>query len=659
MILDQLVLENIGVFAGRNEIDLTPPGYDKPVILFGGLNGAGKTTILESIHLVLYGSLAEGSSRRSGRSYEAYLRSLIHRPSDDDVTAAVELAFHAFSEGTSHSYRVRRSWHDGPSGVKEELQVEIDGAVDQARTDSWADYIEGFLPRGIAGLFFFDGEQIESLANLQRSQQVLASALSSLLGLNLVDRLAADLGVVRRRNRSTEIPAELSKREDETRDAWKKLQWERSSAADALAIARNAEGRRAKQAKEAAEQYRAKGGDLFEQRQSHGSKVKKLREDLDTHDDELRELAAGVAPFLQITDALQHLVTQARKESDAAREQVVLDVLGSRDRDLIDELRKAGADSKIVKAANVYLDADRHHRRDTADVEQISGLSGATAVEFLTNQLLPEARRKLQTQLARRAETVSEFETAERLFQSIPDEDALMQVREAYDEAQDALLKAHAETVRAEERFRTLDEQAERAKATYQKARERVIQADLETEDSQRLTGHAERARATLEALKTAVTRRHVSQISAYIMDSLRTLMRKENLITDISIDPVTYAIELRGSTGLPLGTDQLSVGERQMLAVALLWGLAQAARQPLPIVIDTPLGRLDSSHRGNLIERYFPQASHQVLLLSTDTEITEEARQQLAPYVGRSYHLEFNRSKAATTIRPGYFWEP
>jgi DNA sulfur modification protein DndD len=659
VILDQLVLENIGVFAGRNEIDLAPPGEDRPVILFGGLNGAGKTTILESIHLALYGSLTEGSSRRVGKSYESYLRSLIHEPRLGDTVASVELAFHAFSEGKSHDYRVRRAWRDSPSGVKEQMQVEIDGVADQARAETWADYVEGFLPRGIAGLFFFDGEQIESLANLERSRQVLSSALSSLLGLDLVDRLTTDLAVIRRRNRSNEVPAELRKREEEAQAAWDAARLEETEATEAVAVARNAEARAAKQLAISAEQYRAKGGDLFERRQTHDSRVKKLREERDARDDELREVAAEAAPFLQVASAVRQLAMQTRKESEGARQQVVLDVLGTRDRNLLDHLREVGVEAAVLKAANKFLDADRHQRQDAATTEPITGLAGSSAVDYLADQLLPDAERRLQALLTRRAETVAELEAAERLLQSIPDEDALAQVREAYDQAQEDIRQARAGVVRADERCRTLREQAERAKASYQKARERAVHADLAIDDSRRLTSHADRAQTTLSVLKTAITERHVSRIAEYVLESLRTLMRKENLITEISINPATYAIGLRGAAGLPLGTDQLSVGERQMLAVALLWGLARAARQPLPVVIDTPLGRLDSSHRGNLIERYFPYVSHQVILLSTDTEITNEARKQLSPYIGRSYRLEFDRAAAATTVHPGYFGEP
>ena len=102
----------------------------------------------------------------------------------------------------------------------------------------------------------------------------------------------------------------------------------------------------------------------------------------------------------------------------------------------------------------------------------------------------------------------------------------------------------------------------------------------------------------------------------------------------------------------------RLSAGERQLLAVSMLWGLGQAAGRPLPVVIDTPLSRLDSSHRRHLVERYFPRASHQVLLLSTDEEIDEELFEALSPTIGHMYHLTHDDAIGATSIKPGYFWE-
>jgi len=88
-----------------------------------------------------------------------------------------------------------------------------------------------------------------------------------------------------------------------------------------------------------------------------------------------------------------------------------------------------------------------------------------------------------------------------------------------------------------------------------------------------------------------------------------------------------------------------------------MLWGLARASGRPLPVVIDTPLGRLDSSHRDQLLKRYFPNASHQVLLFSTDEEIDEECFRKIKPWVGRAYRLEFDESLDATQVQPGYFW--
>ncbi|GAI72974.1 unnamed protein product, partial [marine sediment metagenome] len=76
------------------------------------------------------------------------------------------------------------------------------------------------------------------------------------------------------------------------------------------------------------------------------------------------------------------------------------------------------------------------------------------------------------------------------------------------------------------------------------------------------------------------------------------------------------------------------------------------------PVIIDTPLGRLDSLHRQNLIDNYFPFASHQVILLSTDTEVGKTYfSEHLSPYVSHCYQIEFDSSNLSTRILPGYFW--
>ena len=103
----------------------------------------------------------------------------------------------------------------------------------------------------------------------------------------------------------------------------------------------------------------------------------------------------------------------------------------------------------------------------------------------------------------------------------------------------------------------------------------------------------------------------------------------------------------------------RLSAGEKQLLAIALLWGLGRASGRQLPIAIDTPLGRLDSSHRANLVERYFPEASHQVLLLSTDTEIAESEVNKLRDNtaISHEYLLKYDAQNQQTKIESGYFW--
>lgn len=657
MILDELVLHNVGTFAGRHAIELTPPSSSKPVVLIGGLNGAGKTTILEAIHVALYGPLAPVSGRRAG-SYENYLRGLIHRGVPHSEGAAIELAFHAHQQGRERHYRIRRSWKSTGKSLREILLVSVDGRHDSALTATWSDYVETFLPRGIAGLFFFDGEQIEALADLDRSRQVLASALAALLGLDLVDRLKTDLAVLKRRHRAQQVPAELRQGVDERWLAVTAARQAEEAASAAVAAARVEKERADKLAFELTERYRAAGGELLDQREAAEARASVLKTQLAAYEDELRTELAEAAPLLQISALLTEVASQAQAETAAARQRIVTAALNERDAALLAQLRADKLTAKALQAVEQHLAADREARTSAADVPTITGLGEAVAIEQLVTGALPTAQRRLAQLLRRRAEVRADLDQAERVVVAIPDAASLAPLLAERDAAATGALRLDAQLTQLEEQLAALRQERARADAAYETALTKAAQAGLVADDGRRLIEHVDRVQATLEQLREAAVRRHLDGIAALILEALGRLLRKFNLITDVAIDPQTYAVQLTGPDGQPLPAGALSAGERQLLAVALLWGLARAAGQPLPVVIDTPLGRLDGEHRAHLLERYFPYASHQVILLSTDTEIVDAAYRRLAQHVGRSYQLAFDPTTNATAVVPGYFWE-
>ena len=135
-------------------------------------------------------------------------------------------------------------------------------------------------------------------------------------------------------------------------------------------------------------------------------------------------------------------------------------------------------------------------------------------------------------------------------------------------------------------------------------------------------------------------------------------LCRKGDLIQRLEVDPCTFEVTLYDQQNRPLPKDDLSAGEKQIYAISMLWGLAKTSGRPLPMIIDTPLGRLDSDHRKNLIERYFPEVSHQVMILSTDTELDRYYFEMLLPHISHACYLEYDPVEGATTSREGYFFK-
>ena len=117
MIFLELVLENFGPYRGRQVLNLRPQinDYSRPIILLGGMNGGGKTTLMDAIRLSLYGHRAQCSTR-GNLSYSEFLTQSVNRHSALGEQTCVELAFEHILNSVSVEFRIKRTWTKNPKG---------------------------------------------------------------------------------------------------------------------------------------------------------------------------------------------------------------------------------------------------------------------------------------------------------------------------------------------------------------------------------------------------------------------------------------------------------------------------------------------------------------------------------------------------------------
>ena len=658
MILDSIALKNFGVYAGRQEAELAPPDDTKPIVLFGGMNGGGKTTFLDAIQLVLYGSKARCSGRGK-LGYRDYLRDMIHRGADPTDGAAIELRFRRAVDGEMHNYKVTRSWRQTAKDIEERVEVTRDAEFDALLSEHWDEYIESYIPCGIAHLFFFDAEQIKDLAEGDHAAEILGTAIHTLLGLDLVDRLDTDLIALARRKRAATQSTEEAEKTRHAQEELDRLQGLLDQATQAQGALGNEAGRIAKDLAVCEEKFRQEGGELYDIRADLEAEQTRLQKTLSDEEGALRELAAGPAPLLLISNLVEETEKQARREAEARKSAVLVVALEERDADVLNLLKRNKIEAKELAHIESLLQSDRANRATSITEPLI--LNGddhlVTELRHMRSSILPEAKDAIEQSLKTISSIQERLTRCESSLARVPTEDAIASVQRELSRIRKKYQDKVAEVAAHEDKTRVLGRQLEDAKRKFERELGHEVESQVDQEHQARILKHSARVRETLAKFRVAIIRKHAQRLERLVLESFTHLLRKRALVTDLKIDPATFRIELTGGNGKPLALDRLSAGERQLLATSLLWGLAKASGRPLPTIIDTPLGRLDSSHRRHLIERYFPVASHQVILLSTDEEVDEASLKQLKPHIGRSYTFAFDEQKHSTAIKSGYFW--
>lgn len=634
MILEELVLENFGVYRGRQVIAFANGTSNRrPITLISALNGSGKTTLLDGLRLALYGRRVAPARYPGG--YERFLRDAIHRDSDSAKGASISVAFRLRSEGTERAFRITRAWAVRSDQVREELTVTVNGEADVPATEAWPDLIEQLLPLRLSAFCFFDGEKLEDLADPERSRDAVREAISSLLGLDLVDQLTLDLKTVERRARSKlaqsadetdgEVDAILAKHGENDVSVQTALH-ERGAAANALERAKLAVA-----ASQAA--FDRAGGHLVNDRAGFVETLRGAQARQKHTAARLEELASDSAPLLLLQPQLARWEAATSPASDE-----LLDVLTGRDEALMAELERLGAVSGMRRDLAAFLRTDRETRqkqRGTA-LTVSRKLRGALG-------MLDSVASNVEEALRAHSAATDAVESAERALERIPNDASVRPFQDALAEA----LRVEAE---AAYRLRYCDdllavERNKRAKSlsAYTRAMEQKIATHGRMEESRLIEERTNDLSATLQRFRERVAARHAARIAEFIGDCLAQLHRKKGFVHAVHVDSSSFATTLRMENGRDVAPERLSAGERQILAIATIWGILRASGRPLPLVIDTPLGRLDSVHRDALTDHFFAHASHQVVLLATDTEIDPSTLARLRPRLSLAYAVTYD----------------
>lgn len=662
MILNQLFLNNFCIYQGEHVFELTPGQRQRraaPIVLFGGVNGGGKTTLLDAVQLVLYGKRAR-CSKRGDKAYDQFLLDCINHDVDPSEGAEIHLSFQYTAEGENHAYEVTRSWSVARENLRERVQVCRDGEVDGWLSENWNQVVEELIPFGVAQLCFFDAEKIRFLAEDETSTKALGEAIKSLLGLDLAERLLTDSAILEARlakrvTKSDDLLG-LEALESELEQVQGRIRKLRQDRAGVVPL----QERAANRVREVEEQFAKSGGKHWEQREQRQRRAGELEHIVREAESQLIGLAASDLPLAMVFEQLQSLSRHASEEQLSRDTFTISTLLTRRDAELLSTLEKQNASERAISIVRDFLDTDRRERALDVDLEHWLELPDIAArrLTSLLEDGIPNRIDSTVSLLRMLEDTRRDLENVQRSLAAAPREDVLREVSDSLKAATSELAEYQQRIKRIDKELANHQVEREELQNRVTKLRRKVVDEQIRSEEDVRVASLLSRTQETMREFLNRATASKIDRLSQLVTDSFRYLLRKKSLIERVVIDPNTFSITVIDTVGNVIPKERLSEGEKQIFAISVLWGLSQASARPLPAIIDTPMGRLDANHRTNLVERYFPNASHQVIILSTDTEIERAFFHQLEPHVTRAYHLRYDEKQRVTRAEEGYFWE-
>lgn len=666
MILKNIEVQNFGIFHGRHELELAPADKWKkprPVVLIGGKNGAGKSTMFEAVKLCLYG-LKSLPDKKSLSDYKRYLKSRVNWNTPEDETTFIKLQFSVFrenrdlSKSREYTYEVIREWHGLTDGAKEDLLIYEDDKLLSLDPELWQDFIEELIPQGVLDLFFFDGEKIQDLAEGGRFK--LEVAVKSLLNLAIIPSLSTDLQLIYKRYLEEESQPDIEKeiKQLEKEISTKKAELEELRSANAtiqtkVNVTKN-------NIRTLEKRLKNSGGQFYSKREEIKNQQAVAKNNLKSVQEKIGEMCAGSIPFMLCPPVAQKTIENLRNEKKALEQSVTTEVMTQKRKDLLNfmdrTLSKTSIPKNEMKQIRDKIEGYTDSWLSTDDKKKaILGLSPSEITQSLyILENISKEKNAFKESIDESEMLTREVRHLEQRLERALEDDSVKEISIMLSEKYQILGSQEKDLDISNEKIDRAARELNDLKRKREKTHTRIERGNAQEKNFSKIG----KIKRVLQEFEARITAEKLKQLEDEILDCYSKIHRKEGFVRSFKVDPKTFAVEIFDKNNRLVPVSKLSAGEKQVYSISMLWALSKLAGKPLPMMIDTPLGRLDSTHRSNIVHNFFPHASHQVIILSTDTEIDHQYFEEMNKYISHTYSLDFNFESSSTNVGQGYLFE-
>ncbi len=649
----------------RLDLDLTAD-EERPIILIGGGNGCGKTTLFDAIYHALY-----GLEIKTARQFDEYFNAGVKLEQGvDNKSIVLEISFSGLVLGNETPYKLKRSYQLIDGKVRWNVELNMNGnrftygivtpAAQRADKEEMVNkIIAANLPSELSNYFLFDAMKTSELVKEEQISKLIMKNINSVMGFNkyyqlqeaadtlLAEKKAAKLENEKQRQEYEQLGHQKQGKEAELKqlreDYEKALEYSNDNRDryEHLKQGRNADNvtrDRINKQKEIIKQVENKAGEYREN-------VDKVVKDL-----ELNVLFPALAH--RIRPEVEMIVSERKRLAKERGEEISDEQLARITRDIVDYLAESYKQLADVKVDDVVRHMQKGRKHGDVLAEKYPYLNDAN-VEVL-EKLISDAYVNQFLQLDNERESI-DMDVAE-----LPHKREQLQNYERELSGLDYNLITTYED--NEKNMKELYSRISETEREIQRLTDRIATFDYDIPqipDPQydmlcKLPGYFK----TLAAKLLASKRRNIEQMMKEQLNLNLVVYAGVIGRVDLSAEngeEMTFKIYHQNGNEIYLS--QLNAGAKQTVMQVLLKVLYELGDYNPPVMIDTVMGVLDKESREVILEHYFPDLAHQTILLSTDTEITTERDfKKIAPFVAKTYTLHRDKESQCTNITNDYF---